>query len=316
MVKKTLAALLLSACFLLNACANQEAEPKLVPERPNETFQQEPIITLYQHETDQVIEIPLEEYLLGVVAAEMDTSWPKEALAAQAIMARTFTLEKIAAGGVEARGTDASTDIKEFQAYNAQNINDAVREAVSETKGKVIKYNDRLIKAWFFADGGGITAASSIEGLSYDKTETPYIQSVEDPGSQLPDNPNQNWEAAFSFDEVNKAVMSVTGKPLSRMDGASIVEKGPSGRSTQLQIGDKTLNATAFRLAIGSDVMKSTLIYDITVSDNQLMIKGSGYGHGVGMSQWGAKALAEQGKSAEEIITYFLKDVKIVKEYH
>ncbi len=104
---------------------------------------------------------------------------------------------KMEDGGVPERGTDASTDINEFQAYNAEKINDHVKQAVDETANQVITYQGQLIKAWFFADGGGRTAASALEGLSYDKEETPYIQSVEDPGAALPDNPNTSWETYF-----------------------------------------------------------------------------------------------------------------------
>lgn len=314
MLKKYLP--LLMATALIFAGCSQGMQPKLTPQNIDKMAQEEPIITLYQHENAQVVEMPLEDYLLGVVAAEMDVNWPLEALKAQAIMARTFTLEKIASGGVTARGTDASTDIKEFQAYNQDNINDVVRQAIKETRGEVIKYHGQLIKAWFFADGGGITAASSAEGLSYDKTETPYIQSVQDPGIALDENPNKEWQASFSLAEVAKAIEAVNGRAPQSLEEAAVVEKGSSGRATWLQIGDASIGATSFRLAIGSEMMKSTLLTSFAIKDGQLIMTGKGYGHGVGMSQWGARAMAEQGYTAEDIIHYFLKDVEITTEYH
>lgn len=89
--------------------------------------------------------------------------------------------------------------------------------------------------------------------------------------------------------------------------------KAHQGRVTKYQFDDLTVSATALRLALGGETMKSNLVDEIAIRNGQLMVKGRGYGHGVGMSQWGARALAEQGKSAEEIIQYFFKDVEIQK---
>lgn len=269
------------------------------------------IITLYQHKTGEVSEIILGEYLCGVVAGEMDVNWPLEALAAQAIVARTFTMEKIMAGGVQARGTDASTDIHEFQAYQPEKINERVREAVAKTSNKAIYYQGKLIKAWFFADGGGKTAASAKEGLSYDKEETPYIQSVVDPGIKLTENENKEWSAEFTMAELSAAVEKVTGERREHFKNVKIAEQGISGRATKLQLDDLIVGVPALRLALGGEKMKSAMLTNVQLIEDKLVLTGQGYGHGVGMSQWGARALAEQGKSAEEIIHYFFKNVEI-----
>jgi len=268
-------------------------------------------ISLYINETGQTEDIDLEEYICGVVAAEMDVNWPKEALAAQAILARTFTLEKIQAGGVKEHGTDASTDVEEFQAYNAEKINDNVRAAVQETKGKIVTYDGKPIKAWFFADGGGMTAASAEEGLSYNKTETPYIHSVEDPGADLAENENNHWEISFDLTKVQEALKEIGVNVPKEITQVAVAQKGESGRAVSLDFNDTKAGAVAFRLAIGSEEMKSTMIDEFAIRDGKLYIKGKGYGHGVGMSQWGARAMAEQGKTAEEIIGYFFADVEI-----
>ena len=141
------------------ACTSPQRKPDTKPS--DQPDKEEPIISLYIAETGEKTEIGLEEYIKGVVAAEMDVNWPVEALAAQAILARTFTLEKIEEGGVKARGTDASTDIKEFQAYNKEKINDNVTKAVERNRGEVVKYQGKLINAWFHADGVGKTSASA-----------------------------------------------------------------------------------------------------------------------------------------------------------
>ncbi|MDK2820635.1 MAG: stage sporulation protein [Clostridia bacterium] len=276
---------------------------------------EEPTISLYMHETGEVKKIKIEDYLTGVVAAEMEPTWPVNALAAQAILARTFTMKKIQEGGVKAHGTDASTNIQEFQAYNPAKVNDNVRRAVEMTRGQVIKYKGNYINSWFYSYGGTQTAASAVEGLGFNKEETPYIQSVADPGKAITTQKNKNWTATFSVNELKTAVKKVTGKDPGSITDLGITSKGPSGRATKLKIGNTTVRAPALRLALGSKRLRSTLISDIKVSNGKVIFKGEGYGHGVGMSQWGARALAEQGKNPEQIIKYFFKGVELVKEW-
>ncbi|MBS3970873.1 MAG: SpoIID/LytB domain-containing protein, partial [Clostridia bacterium] len=208
------------------------------------------------------------------------------------------------------RGTDASTDIEEFQAYDAERINENVRQAVADTRGEVATYQGNLIKGWFHADGGGLTAASAAEGLAF-KGEAPYIHSVEDPGFKITLPENKSWTATFPISQVRQAVQKATGSDPGEISTVEVVEKGPSGRVTQVRLGDVTLSGHGLRLALDSTVMRSTLWDDISIQDGQLVVTGKGYGHGVGMSQWGARALAEQGRSPEDIVRYFFKDIQI-----
>lgn len=277
---------------------------------------QEPTISLYINETGEVKRLKIEEYLLGVVAAEMEPSWPVNALAAQAILARTFTMKKIMDGGVKARGTDASTSVEEFQAYDAARVNDRVRQAVEITRGQVVKYRGNYINAWFYASGGSRTAASAVEGLSYEREPAPYIKSVADPGMAVTTPQNKDWTATFSTTELAAAVKKVTGQDPGKISSINIASKGPSGRVTQFKVNQLTVGGPALRLALGSERLRSTLLTgEVSVADGQVTFKGEGYGHGVGMSQWGAKALAEQGKSPEDIVKYFFKDVELVKAW-
>jgi len=280
------------------------------------TMKEEPTISLYIAETGEKKQIKMEEYIKGVVAAEMDPSWPVEALAAQAILARTFTLERMeTTGGVPDRGTDASSNVEEFQAYDPRRINDNVVRAVDKTRGEVVKYKNRYIKAWFFSDAGGQTAASAEEGLAYTKEPSPYVRSVQDPGSDITVPENKSWKAEFPLGFVRESIKKAAGKDPGAVSRIKIVKKGPSGRVMTFGAGDTTVSGPALRLALGSEKMRSTLITDLRVSGGKLIVSGKGFGHGVGMSQWGAKALAQQGKSPEQIIRYFFKDVDIVKEW-
>ncbi len=307
----------LVSVFVLAAtgCPNAAKKPG-VPDnqtRPRGPGGKEPTITLFINETGEKKEIKMEEYLKGVVAAEMDTFWPVEALAAQAILARTFTIKKIQQGGVKEHGTNASTSVEEFQSYAPDKINDRVEKAVARTRGKVVTYKGNYINGWFFADGGGKTAASAQEGLAFKKEPAPYVQSVKDPGFAITVEENKSWTATFPLRQVRQAVKEKAGQDPGSIDSVKIIKKGPSGRATSIRVGKVTVSGPALRLALGSTKMRSTLIDSIAVKGSNLVISGKGYGHGVGMSQWGAKALAQQGKSPEEIINYFFKDVRIQK---
>lgn len=305
--------ILLVMCYFI-ACSNPQRSPGNV--RTEDSTGEEPTISLYIAETGEKKNIKMEEYLKGVVAAEMEPTWSAEALAAQAILARTFTLERMKSiGKVPKRGTDASTNVEEFQAYDPKRINDNVVKAVQKTRGEVVKYQGKYIKAWFHADAGGRTAASAEEGLAYTKEPSPYIQSVKDPGFEITAEENKNWTAEFTKGVVRQKVKEVTGKDPGAFKQIKIAKKGPSGRAMDFSIGTVNVSGPALRLALGSDKIRSTMITDLKSTGDKIIFMGKGFGHGVGMSQWGAKALAENGKSPEEIIKYFFRNVEIKKEW-
>ncbi|MBQ2003954.1 MAG: stage II sporulation protein SpoIID, partial [Peptococcaceae bacterium] len=119
--------------------------------------------------------------------------------------------------------------------------------------------------------------------------------------------------AEFAMTEVTKAIAAVTGISREHYNSVKITEQGPTGRAETFQFDNVAVGAQALRLALGGEKMKSNLIEEIAVRGDILYVKGKGYGHGVGMSQWGARVLAEQGKSAEAIIQYFFRDIKIIE---
>lgn len=304
-------AIILMMMLVVPGCGLQSR----VPQAPPLQTKTEPTISLYNHQTGAISKIKMEDYVMGVVAAEMDPGWPVNALAAQAILARTFTLKKIQMGGVKAHGTDASTSVEEFQAYAPEKINDNVRRAVAMTRGMVVTFRGNYINGWFHADAGGQTAASAVEGLAYRKETTPYIISVTDPGSRITEPVNRYWTVRFPLSQVREAVRQAGGKDPGAIRTVTIVDKGPSGRALTVRVNEVTLSAPALRLALGSEKMRSTFIDKLTVEGGTLVISGKGFGHGVGMSQWGARYLAEQGKKAEEIINYYYHGVRLQKAW-
>lgn len=283
---------------------------------PPKKMGSEPVISLYLNDTGQIKRIKMEEYVQGVVAAEMEPDWPIHALAAQAILARTFTLKQMKdKGGVPARKTDASTSVEEFQAYDPKRINANVKKAVQLTRGQVVKYRGNYINAWFSACDGG-AEASAVEGLAYNKEKTPYIKAgVKDGCLSITSPENKQWTASFPLDTVRVAVLKATGQNTGDINpgNVSIVKKGPSGRAATLKIGRATVSGPALRLALGSDRMRSLSLSSMYVGAEGLVMSGKGFGHGVGMCQWGARKMAQEGKNTEEIIKFYFKDVNIEK---
>ena len=251
----------------------------------------------------------MEAYLPAVLAGEMAGDWPLEALKAQAILARTFVLQFVTQKESMYEGADISTDIREAQAYDAAGVNERIREAVAATRGLVLNAGGELPYAWFHAHSGGLTARAK-EGLDYEKAEPPYTQCVK--GMENDEAPPEaaRWEASFSAEEVLAAARDA-GASVSELTGISIGQRGESGRATTLMISGREVSAPAFRLAIGSTKMRSCLIESLRVEDGRVLMSGKGYGHGVGMSQWGAYAMAQAGSTAQEIVLHYFTGVTL-----
>ncbi len=299
-MKKLLFCLAVVCLMLVAGCGEEKAEG-------------EPEISVWFHEENAVRTMKMEEYLEGVVAGEMKNDWPQEALKAQAIVARTYTLAKMAEGKLAEHNTDASTDIREFQAYRAEAVNDAVKQAVQMTRGQVIEYEGAPIMAWFCASAGGKTATAE-EGLGHTKSSLPYIQPVMSPDEDAPEDV-QNWEAVFPQDEMVGALRSL-GHDTENVDSIMITGYGPSGRAVDFLInGNITVNAPALRMALGSTELMSMLLDDVAVNERGVRFQGRGYGHGVGMSQWGAYHMANMGESAENIVMHYYPNTTVTKRW-
>lgn len=293
--------------------------PQATPEQPKPVVDaragREPTLTLFDNKTGQKKDIKMEDYIAGVVAAEMDPTWPVEALAAQAILARTFTLEALQSkGGTRSlHGTDVSTKVEEFQAYDPSRINDNVRKAVQATRGEVLSHKGEFIKAWFSAYAGPQTAMAK-EGLNFKEQEPAYIKSVSSPGVKNAPEEDKTWTARFSRSELEAALSKMGLRPGNGSD-VSITKRGPAGRAIQINVFGTNASGADLRVALGSTRLKSILIDKISVQGDQVIFQGRGYGHGVGMCQWGAYTLAKEGKKSEEIVRYFFKGVKVEKLY-
>ncbi|ADL11648.1 SpoIID/LytB domain-containing protein [Acetohalobium arabaticum] len=265
-------------------------------------------------ENGETKSLNMEEYVAGVVAGEMKPNWSQNAYGAQAIIARTFALKLLKDEGTN----QISGEHEKAQAYRPQNITDEIRQAVEKTRGEVVTHKGEYIKGWFHSSAAGQTTTAKV-GLAYDKPEPEYITSVESPDQHAPEDV-KSWIVTLPQSAILNVLKEIKGVQASKVENITIDDKDETGRAIGLTInygnGSETIKAAKFRTSIGPDELKSTLIESIEETDNGFIFKGSGYGHGVGMSQWGAYALAKEGQSPEDIIKHYFTNIEIIKKWN
>jgi stage II sporulation protein D len=285
--------------------------PKKAPEVAK--YKEEPTITLYRSKTGKKETLKLEEYIKGVVAAEIGSEFPAEALKAQAIIARTMTLNLIEyEGGTQStHQTDASDDHTEFQAYDESKIDEKISQAVEATRGQVLVHNGKFIYAVYHSCSKGRTATLE-EGMpNLAKVASAYITSVTTDGLKNAPGQYKDWTV-----KVPKAkIKEIMGPSSGSLDDIKIAKKGPSGRALTITAGDASISGPDLRQEIGFDKLYSTQLTSIEPEGDYMVFKGDGWGHGVGMEQWGAYTMAEAGKKAQEIVKHYFPKAQLTKLY-
>lgn len=314
-MKKLLSVLL--ACLLTAACAAQ-GEPDLPSPSPTLALELPrngegvPTLSVYVTAQETIIPMDLETYVAGVVAGEMKNDWPLEALKAQAILARTFVLRFVSEKESRYEGADISTDIEEAQAYDESAVNDRVRQAVEETAGLVLLTpGGTLPYTWFHAHSGGMTAPAR-EGLGWKEAEPAYTLVTEGLESDEAPAEARAWAADFPVSTFINACRK-TGADVTGAGKVSVLERGESGRALTLSVDGAQVSAPELRLALGSTVMRSTLLTELSSDGQTVHMAGKGYGHGVGMSQWGAYALAMDGLTGEDIALHYYNGLSVAR---
>lgn len=251
-----------------------------------------------------------EDYLAGVVAKEMPAEWHNNALKAQVVAARTFALKGRKRHQGDGYDLCASTHCQEYGGVGAERA--ATNLAIKDTYGEVLTYNGALIEALFHTDAGGMTENSeSVWGTKY-----PYLRAVkEKTQGTMPWNKDialTNFINAASLNSIGK-LKKINLSPISW--GKDSLDRTISGRVKNVTfIGDKgrkTVNGNSLRSYFG---LKST-VFAMKLNGNTVAINGYGYGHGLGLSQWGAKELAEAGKSYQEILSHYYQGTTLKKLY-
>lgn len=299
--------------LVLASCAHSAPKDFAADALPSPSTEP-PLIAVHIVDENAVVQMDIETYVAGVVAGEIPNDWPAEALKAQAILARTFVLKFITEKDSRYPGADISTDIAEAQAYNANAINERIQRAVQETAGHILLTQDgELPYTWFHSHSGGKTETAA-NGLDWRSEEPSYIKVTDGYESAAAPENVQHWRATFTTEEFIAACRD-TGADVTTCKAVKIGQKGKSGRAVTLLVDGFPVNAARLRISLGSTIMRSTLIAPPVVRDGQIHLTGRGYGHGVGLSQWGAYNLAQLGKSAEEIALHYYNDLQVVKAW-
>lgn len=248
-----------------------------------------------------VNELPLESYVAGTVAAETPVSFGPEVLRAQAVAARTYALyerERRPEADFHLRSTTAS---QRYLGVEAES--EAALSATRDTAGQVLLHDGAPILAVYHATSGGRTAEADEVWTS----GRPYLRAVAIDGEEL--SPDTYWRARVSRVQL-AAVCEAAGQPVGRVKRVEVDAHEESGRVRRVRVagsdGDAELTGPAFRAALGETRVRSTL-FEIRPDreGDGFVVVGSGRGHGVGMSQWGAYALAKQGAGWRDILARF-----------
>ena len=283
----------------------EDQQMQIVTEAVTVAPEPEKTVTIRLRTDDRWEDKDLEEYLVGVVLAEMPASFQEEALKAQAVVARTYGVRALEGKRKHQEG-DICGDSTCCQGYSdpadyggTAEALQKVRDAVAATAGQVLTYEGELIEATYFSCSGGITE----DAVAVWGTDVPYLQSVVSPGEE---------DAAYYVDGVeftledflDKLDLKLTGDPDTWLGKVTYTAGG--GVDTMV-IGGRTYKGTEIRKLLG---LRSTA-FDMDVTEETIAVTTRGYGHRVGMSQYGADAMASSGSTYGEILAHYYQGTEL-----
>ncbi|MBQ4109475.1 MAG: stage II sporulation protein D [Clostridia bacterium] len=292
----------------------------LPQEKKDESISEPKTVKVYYKETGEVKDCSLDEYLYGVLPAEMPPSFNDEALKAQAVAARTYVINRMKNGDKSAHnGGDICTDSTHCQAY----IKDSeaterfgaewektyrakIKNAVDSTKGEIITYENEPITAVFHSTAGGYTENSEDVWSGY----LPYLRSVKSEGDELSPSFSSVCEVPVDgFKDVLRGLNPAVNFDTNPLIGNALYNQ--SGSIKSIILGGCSFKGTDIRSAFQ---LKSAN-FSVSEKDNKIIFNVKGNGHGVGMSQYGANYKAAQGATYKDIINTYYKDVSLTKAY-
>ena len=242
--------------------------------------------------------VDLEQYLYSVVGAEAVSSWPIEALKAQAVAARSYALYKRNTSGSSLYDVDTTVGTQVYKGLDTEYV--TTHEAVNSTTGQIMTYNNSVILAAFHSSSGGHT--ENVEDVWVNPL--PYLRGVVDYDRE---SPVFQWNKNFSLAEFNNLLGINVGKV------KSVVPQKvtPRGRVVTMTIygdrGNTEVSGKKLRKLLG---LRSTL-FRIQPQGNSIQVQGRGFGHGLGLSQWGAYYLAKQGVQYSQILTHYYQNTSL-----
>lgn len=299
------AALGIGAPWLILGIAAAGTRPAPPVQTTEEAVPTQPYRIHVQTET-QTVEMDLEEYLVGVLLCEIPESFDQEAKKAQAVVARTYTLRTVTVKDKHpldavCTSPDCCQGYVSMEAYtgSASGIESA-RQAVRDTEGLVLTYNGELIDATYFSCSGGMTE----DAVAVWGAEIPYLQAVSSPGEEQAAHYSDT--TTFTAEEFQAALgVRLSGSPKSWLGKVTYTAGG--GVDT-MAIGGIDFRGTELRTALG---LRST-VFTMTATGDSIVITTKGFGHRVGMSQYGAEAMAVSGSSFEDILAHYYQGTSLI----
>lgn len=277
-------------------------EPQALPTQPRETMPQIRMNMKLRRSDGSLETMDMDEYLIGVVLAEMPSTFEMEAKKAQAVVARTFARKAEVTGGKHGDGSVCAspgccqaylTEEEYLKKGGSQTAVDAARSAVESTSGYVLTYEGTLIEATYFSCSGGSTE----DAVAVWGTDFPYLRAVESPGEEHAVHYTDT--VYFSKAEfADKLGLPLTGSPETWLGTATYTAGG--GVNT-LVIGGETFGGTELRSLLN---LRST-VFTMEPDGEGVTVVTKGFGHRVGMSQYGADAMAMAGSTYQEILAYY-----------
>ncbi len=254
----------------------------------------------------QVVNVlKMNEYLYGVLPSEIMPGWPIEALKAQAVAARTYAYYHIMKNNSTYYDLDASTN---FQVYRGMvSETDTTNKAVDSTSGIIMVYNSIPILAYFHSTCGGRTAD---DRFVWKGEDLPYLTSVN--CSYCKNSPVYSWQVNISLDEIYEALLKKY-KTVGQIQAITLGREDNRVSNIKIEHANGIIRMTGndFRMMFEAKKIKS-LYFEAKQTRNGLILNGHGWGHGVGMCQWGAKEMAEQGKNFYDILRFYYRGISVV----
>ena len=246
--------------------------------------------------------LSIERYLRGVVPSEMPALWPQDALAAQAVAARTFVLHKIRRN----RGEPWNLEALDLAYTGTTRVHPAATRAIRQTEGMALTYEGDVFKAYFHSTCGGHTAPAD---KVFGDTDIPPMQGV--PCKWCRDSSYYSWQARMSSSKLASGLSSFGIEKVSTIRAQG---RGEDGHARAIRVNGKKINANRFRLAVGAQKLRSTN-FTVEKRGGAFVFSGHGWGHGVGMCQWGAQGLARSGKGWRQILQHYYPGSSLRKVY-
>lgn len=254
-------------------------------------------------------EIGLEDYVAGILPREVNPKWPEESLKAQAVVSRTYALRNVRKH--EADGFDLCSETH-CQVYGGvETETPSTNAAVAETRGEVMTFEGKLAQTLFFACCGGYTEDPKYV-WSWEAETPKYLKGRKD--KYCENSPHEYWKNRIKGEFIRQR-LAKAGFRIGDIENIRISGINRSGRAENLKIrhseGTLTIKAAKFRLAVDAWLIKSTMFSNIVRYGDSFEFRGSGWGHGVGMCQWGAKVMADKRFKYTEILKYFYPGTEI-----